>query len=95
MVYIYNKLRHHAYYPKKLGKKLLNISCIALVLYKIIFNSRRGMVIACNCIDFTALHEDVSKYLTVQDTHFSPIPTKHSRTLSSLVTYSPSYHSPQ
>ena len=55
---------------KKLVKKLLNISCIALVLSIIIFNSHRGMVIACNCIDFTALHKDLSKYLTVQDTHF-------------------------
>ena len=31
----------------------------------------------------TALHQGLSKCLTAQDTHFSPTPTKHSRTLSS------------
>ena len=43
----------------------------------------------------TALHQGLSKYLTAQDTHVSPTPNEHNKTLSRLGNLLYSNHSPQ
>ena len=56
--------------------------CYFLVLHFLFITLRWNLPLPL-LLPVAALHQGFSKYLTVQDTHCSPTPTKHSRTMSS------------